>query len=72
MEIGIEYYRAVGHSDASRYNLQSELKPLQVADESVIRLGRAIDDQLASLNIEYDQKRGSVSRPSSEGISPVS
>ena len=59
MGIGIEYYRAVGHSETSRYNLQSELKPLPVADESVIRLGRAIDDQLASLNIEYDQKRWS-------------
>ena len=57
--IGIEYYRAVGHSEPSRYNLQLELKRLPVADESVIRLGRAIDDQLASLNIEYDQKRWS-------------
>ena len=57
--IGIEYYRAVGHSEASRYTLQLELKCLPVADKSVIRLGRAIDDQLASLNIEYDQKRRS-------------
>ena len=57
--LGIEHYQAVGHSASSLYNLQSELKPLPVADESVIRLGQAIDDQLASLNIEYDQKRRS-------------
>ena len=57
--IGIEYYRAVGHPETSRYNLQLELKRLPVADESAIRLGRAIDDQLASLNIEYEQKRRS-------------
>ena len=57
--LGIEHYQAVGHSASSLYNLQSELKPLPVADESVIRLGQAINDQLASLNIEYDQKRRS-------------
>ena len=57
--IAIEYYRAVGHPETSRYNLQLELKRLPVADESAIRLGRAIDDQLASLNIEYEQKRRS-------------
>ena len=57
--IGIEYYRAVGHPETSRYNLQLELKRLPVADESAIRLGRAIDDQLARLNIEYEQKRRS-------------
>ncbi len=57
--IGIEYYRAVGHPETSRYNLQLELKRLPVADESAIRLGQAIDDQLASLNIEYEQKRRS-------------
>ena len=57
--IGIKYYRAVGHPETSRYNLQLELKRLPVADESAIRLGRAIDDQLASLNIEYEQKRRS-------------
>ena len=57
--LGIEHYQALGHSASSLYNLQSELKPLPVADESVIRLGQAINDQLASLNIEYDQKRRS-------------
>jgi hypothetical protein len=36
-----------------------ELTNLPVADETAIRLGRAIDDQLAKLNIEYDQKRRS-------------
>lgn len=57
--VGIEYYRAVGHSETSRYSLQLELKQLPVADELVIRLGRAIDDALARLNIEYEQKRRS-------------
>ena len=57
--MGIEYYRAVGHPETSRYNLQLEFKDLPVADESAIRLGKAIDDQLASLNIEYEQKRQS-------------
>ena len=57
--IGIDYYRAVGHAETSRYNLQLELTNLPVADESAIRLGRAIDDRLAKLNIEYEQKRRS-------------
>ena len=57
--IGIEYYRAVGHPDASRYNLQLEFTHAPVTDEPVMRLGKAIDDQLASLNIEYEQKRQS-------------
>lgn len=57
--IGIDYYRAVGHAETSRYNMQLELTNLPVADEAVIRLGRAIDDRLAELNIEYEQKRRS-------------
>ena len=56
---GIEYYRAVGHSETSRYNLQLEFKQIPVADELVIRVGRAIDDQLTRLNVEYEQKRRS-------------
>ena len=57
--IDIKYYRAVGHAETSRYNLQLEFTHPPVADEAVIRLGQAIDDQLASLNIEYEQKRQS-------------
>ena len=57
--ISIEYYRAVGHPEASRYNLQLEFTHPQVGDEPVMRLGKAIDDQLANLNIEYEQKRES-------------
>ncbi len=55
----INCYRAVGYAETSRYNLQLELTNLPVADEAVIRLGRAIDDRLAKLNIEYEQNRRS-------------
>ena len=59
MGIGIEYYRAVGRAGESRYALQIEFKANPVADEAVVRLGRAIDDSLSGLNIEYNQKRRS-------------
>ena len=56
----VAYYRAVGNVEASRYDLQLELTQDQVSDELVVTLGRAIDDELAKLNIEYDQKRRSA------------
>ena len=57
--VKVEYYRAMGRAEESRYILNIEFKEQPVADEAVIRLGRAIDDGLSALNIEYDQKRKS-------------
>ena len=54
-----EYYRAVGRAEESRYILQMEFKESSVADDMVVSLGRAIDDGLSGLNIEYEQKRRS-------------
>ena len=56
----VAYYRAVGNVEASRYDLQLELAQEPVSDQLVITLGRAIDDELAKLNIEYEQKRRSA------------
>ena len=56
----VAYYRAVGNVEASRYDLQLEFAQEQVSDQLVISLGRAIDDELAKPNIEYDQKRRSA------------
>ena len=56
----VAYYRAVGNVDASRYDLQLELAQEQVSDQLIVTLGRAIDDELAKLNIEYEQKRRSA------------
>ena len=56
----VAYYRAVGNIEASRYDLQLELAQEQVSDQLVVTLGRAIDEELAKLNIEYEQKRRSA------------
>ena len=56
----VAYYRAVGNVEASRYDLQLELAQEQVPDQLVVALGRAIDDELGKLNIEYEQKRSSA------------
>ena len=55
----VAYYRAVGNVEASRYDLQLELVQEHVSDQLVITLVRAIDNELAKLNIEYEQKRHS-------------
>ena len=57
--VKVEYYRAVGRAEESRYTLQLEFKENPVADEAALRLGRAIDEGLSGLNIEYEQKRKS-------------
>ena len=57
--VKVEYYRAVGRAEESRYALQLEFKENPVADEAALRLGRAIDEGLSGLNIEYEQKRKS-------------
>lgn len=57
--VRVEYYRAVGRAEESRYILQMEFKESSVADETAVSLGRAIDDGLSGLNIEYEQKRRS-------------
>ena len=57
--VKVAYYRAVGNVEASRYDLQLEFAHEQVSDQMVVTLGRAIDDELAKLNIEYQQKRRS-------------
>ena len=55
----VAYFRAVGNIEASRYDLKLELAQDRASDESVVRLGRAIDEELSKLNIEYEQKRRS-------------
>ncbi len=55
----VAYFRAVGNVEACRYDLKLELAQDQVSDESVVTLGRAIDEELSTLNIEYEQKRRS-------------
>ncbi len=55
----LAYYRAVGNVEASRYDLKLELAQEQAPDELLVTLGRTIDEELAKLNIEYEQKRRS-------------
>ena len=55
----LAYYRAVGNVEACRYDLKLELAQEQVPDELWVTLGRTIDEELAKLNIEYEQKRRS-------------
>ena len=57
--IKVAYFRAVGNVEACRYDLKLELAQDHVCDESVVTLGRAIDEELSKLNIEYEQKRRS-------------
>ena len=61
LSVGLKlaYYRAVGNVEASRYDLKLELAQEHASDELLVALGRNIDEELAKLNIEYDQKRGS-------------
>ena len=58
--LNVAYFRAVGNAEASRYDLKLELGQEQVPDELVVTLGRAIDEELSKLNIEYEQKRHSA------------
>lgn len=55
--VEIQSYRAVGNVDACRYDLKLELKGYPIKDELLLALGRAVDGTLASLNLEYEQKR---------------
>ena len=55
--LNVAYFRAVGNVEACRYDLKLELAQDQVSDASVVTLGRAIDKELSTLNIEYEQKR---------------
>ncbi len=55
----VEYFRALGHPADNRYSLQLELRDAAESEDAIIRLGRAIDEGLSRLNIEYEQKRGS-------------
>ena len=55
----VEYYRAVGNVQESRYDLQLEFAQEDTPDELIVELGRAIDKELANLNIEYREKRRS-------------
>ena len=57
--VAVEYFRFLGHPAENRYSLQLELRDEATPDEDVISLGRAVDDALSRLNIEYEQKRGS-------------
>lgn len=57
--VAVEYFRALGHPADNRYSLQVELRDATVAEDAIIRLGKAVDECLSRLNIEYEQKRGS-------------
>ena len=57
--VAVEYFRALGHPTDNRYSLQLELRDAAAPEEAVIRLGRAVDEGLSRLNVEYEQKRGS-------------
>ena len=57
--VAVEYFRFLGHPTENRYSLQLELRNEATPDDALISLGRAVDDALSRLNIEYEQKRGS-------------
>ncbi len=57
--VAVEYFRALGHPTANRYSLQLELRDAAAPDDALVRLGRAVDEGLSRLNIEYEQKRES-------------
>ena len=57
--VAVEYFRALGHPTANRYSLQLELRDAAAPDDALVRLGRAVDEGLCRLNIEYEQKRES-------------
>lgn len=57
--VPVEYFRVLGHPADNRYSLQLELRDAAAPEDAIIRLGRAIDEGLSRLNIEYEQKRGS-------------
>ena len=57
--VTVEYFRAIGHPESSRYSLQLELRDQETPDDAILRFGRSVDERLSSLNIEYEQKRGS-------------
>ena len=57
--VAVEYFRFLGHPTENRYSLQLELRDAATPDDALISLGRAVDDALSRLNIEYEQKRGS-------------
>jgi len=53
----VNHYRATGNVEACCYDLKVELVRDPVTDDEMIRFGRAVDDRLSMLNIEYQQKR---------------
>ena len=57
--IDVEHFRAIGNAEESRYDLRLELGGADPLDEALAAFGRAVDEHLARLNIEYDQKRRS-------------
>jgi hypothetical protein len=57
--VEVEHFRIVGNAQRNRYDLRIELAGTAPADEALVVFGRAMDHGLASLNIEYEQKRNS-------------
>ncbi len=57
--VTVEYFRALGYPADNRYSLQLELQDAAAPEDAIVRLGRAIDEGLSRLNVEYEQKRGS-------------
>ena len=57
--VAVEHYRALGNIEDSCYDVKVEVQQSLVSDEALTALSVSIDEQLARLNIEYDQKRGS-------------
>ena len=55
----VAHYRAIGNVETSCYEVMLEPRQYPVTDDALLALGRVIDEHLAALNIEYDQKRRS-------------
>jgi hypothetical protein len=55
----VEHFRAIGNAEESRYDLRLELGGSDPLDEALAAFGSAVDEHLARLNVEYDQKRRS-------------
>ena len=57
--VRVAHFRAIGNAAEARYDLRLELDGVPPTDVTLASFGKAVDAQLARMNIEYDQKRAS-------------
>jgi hypothetical protein len=57
--VRVAHFRAIGKAAEARYDLRLELDGDAPTDDALASFGRSVDEQLARLNVEYDQKRNS-------------